>query len=81
MRPVFKIIIAYEIFFFLFWQILYYSNKEIENWFDVAILEATYTVLSTMALGFVLVYVVYISAKLTGFIDKIKKIKDPRKNI
>ena len=81
MSPVFKIIIAYEIFFFLFWQILYYSNKEIENWFDVAILEATYTVLSTMALGFVLVYVVYISAKLTGFIDKIKKIKDPRKNI
>ena len=81
MRPVFKIIIAYEIFFFLFWQILYYSNKEIENWFDVAIIEATYTVLSTMALGFVLVYVVYISAKLTGFIDKIKKIKDPRKNI
>jgi|TARA_E500000178_G_C16905613_1_gene700147 hypothetical protein len=81
MRPVFKIIIAYEIFFFLFWQILYYSNKEIENWFDVAILEAIYTVLSTMALGFVLVYVVYISAKLTGFIDKIKKIKDPRKNI
>ena len=81
MRPVFKMIIAYEIFFFLFWQILYYSNKEIENWFDVAILEAIYTVLSTMALGFVLVYVVYISAKLTGFIDKIKKIKDPRKNI
>ena len=81
MRPVFKIIIAYEIFFFLFWQILYYSNKEIENWFDVAILEATYTVLSTMALGFVLVYVVYISAKLKEFIDKIKKIKDPRKNI
>ena len=81
MRPVFKIIIAYEIFFFLFWQILYYSNKEIENWFDVAILEAIYTVLSTMALGFVLVYVVYISAKLTGFIDKIKKKKDPKKNI
>ena len=81
MRTVFRIIIAYEIFFFLFWQILYYSNKEIENWFDVAILEAIYTVLSTMALGFVLVYVVYISAKLTGFIDKIKKIKDPRKNI
>ena len=81
MRPVFKIIIAYEIFFFLFLQILFYSIKEIENWFDVAILEAIYTVLSTMALGFVLVYVVYISAKLTGFIDKIKKIKDPRKNI
>ena len=80
MRPVFKIIIAYEVFFFLFWQVLYNSNQEIENWFESQILEAIYTILSTMALGFVLVYVVYISAKLSGFLDKVKKIKDPRKN-
>jgi hypothetical protein len=79
MRPVFKIIIAYEVFFFLFWQILYNSNSEIENWFEVRILEAVYTILSTMALGFGFVYVIYISAKLTGMLDKIQKIKDPRK--
>ena len=79
MRPVFKIIIAYEIFFFLFWQILYSLNSEVENWFESRILEAINTILTTMALGFVLVYVVYISAKLTGVIDKIQKIKDPRR--
>ena len=76
----FKIIIVYEIVFFLFWNFLYYSNSEIENWFESQILEAIYTILSTMAIGFVLVYVVYISAKLSGFLDKVKKIKDPRKN-
>ena len=81
MRPVFKIVIMYEIFFFLFWNILYYSNSDIENWFEVEILNAVYTILSTMALGFVFVYVIYISAKLTGMLDKIKTIKDPRKNI
>jgi len=81
MRPVFKIVIMYEIFFFLFWNILYYSNSDIENWFEVEILNSVYTILSTMALGFVFVYVIYISAKLTGMLDKIKTIKDPRKNI
>jgi len=80
MRPVFKIIIFYEIFFFLFWNIIYYSNSGVENWFEAKILTAIFTILSTMALGFVFVYVVYISAKLTGMIDKIKSVKDPRKN-
>ena len=80
MRPVFKIIIAYEIIFFLFWNFLYYSNSEIENWFETEILTAVYTILSTMALGFVLVYVIYITAKLTGMLGKIKALKDPRKN-
>ena len=80
MRPVFKIVIIYEIVFFIFWNILYYSNSDIENWFEVEILSAVYTVLSTMALGFILVYVVYISAKLTGVLDKIKSLKDPRRN-
>ena len=80
MRPVFKIIIVYEIVFFLFWNFLYYSNSEIENWFETEILTAIYTILSTMALGFVLVYVVYITARLTGMLDKIKALKDPRKN-
>lgn len=80
MRPVFKIIIFYEIFFFVFWNIIYYSNSGVENWFEAKILTAIFTILSTMALGFVFVYVVYISAKLTGMIDKIKSVKDPRKN-
>tara|TARA_B100001173_G_scaffold296998_1_gene293250 strand:- start:284 stop:529 length:246 start_codon:yes stop_codon:yes gene_type:complete len=80
MRPIFKIIIVYEVVFFLFWNILYYSKSGIENWFEEKILAAIYTVLSTMALGFVLVYVIYISAKLTGFLDKVSTLKDPRKN-
>jgi|TARA_B110000971_G_scaffold5750_1_gene5728 hypothetical protein len=80
MRPVFKIIIFYEIFFFLFWNIIYYSNSGVENWFETKILTAIFTILSTMALGFVFVYVIYISAKLTGILDKIKSVKDPRKN-
>ena len=81
MRPVFKIIIVYEILFFLFWNFLYYSNSGIENWFETKILTAVYTFLSTMALGFVFVYVIFITAKLTGMVKKIKSLKDPRKNI
>ena len=80
MRPVFKIIIVYEIIFFLFWNILYYSSSDIENWFEAEILTATYTVLSTMILGFTFIYVIYISAKITGILDKVKNLKDPRKN-
>jgi|TARA_B110000914_G_scaffold115385_1_gene100877 hypothetical protein len=80
MRPVFKIIIIYEVTFFVFWNILYYSNTDIENWFEAEILTAIYTILSSMALGFVFVYVVFITAKLTGMLDKIKTLKDPRKN-
>ena len=80
MRPVFKIIIAYEIVFFLFWNILYYSSSDIENWFEAEILTAIYTVLSTMILGFTFIYVIYISAKITGILDKVKSLKDPRKN-
>jgi hypothetical protein len=34
-----------------------------------------------MALGFVFVYVVFITMKLTGVLNKIKTLKDPRKNI
>ena len=81
MRPVFKIIIVYEITFFLFWNFLYYSNSEIENWFETEILTAIYTILSTMALGFAIVYTVYITAKISGVLDKVRKIKDPRRDI
>ena len=77
----FRIIITYEISFFIFWNILYYSNSGIENWFEERILSAIYTVLSTMALGFAIVYTVYITAKLSGVLDKVKKIKDPRRDL
>ena len=81
MRPIFKIIIVYEISFFLFWNFLYYSNSGIENWFETEILTAVYTFLSTMALGFGFVYVIFITARLTGMVKKIKSLKDPRTNI
>ena len=80
MRPVFKIIIIYEISFFIFWNILYYSNTGIEYWIEKEFLTAVYTFLSTMALGFAFIYVIFITAKLTGILDKVKKLKDPRKN-
>tara|TARA_B100001758_G_C18058020_1_gene426682 strand:- start:72 stop:314 length:243 start_codon:yes stop_codon:yes gene_type:complete len=80
MQSIFKIIITYEIIFFLFWNLLYYSSSDIENWFEEKILTVIFTILSTMALGFTLVYVVYISIKLTGVLDKIKSVKDPRRN-
>tara|TARA_B100000700_G_scaffold85895_1_gene96541 strand:+ start:2212 stop:2451 length:240 start_codon:yes stop_codon:yes gene_type:complete len=75
----FRIILIYEAFFVLFWNLLYLSSSGVENWFSEKFLTAIYVFLSTMALGTTLVYVIYISAKLSGFIDKIKKIKDPRK--
>ena len=79
-RPIFKIIILYEIFFFIFWNVIYYSSSDIENWFQVKILTAIFTILSTMALGLTLVYVIYISMKLSGILDKVNAVKDPRKN-
>ena len=77
----FKIIIIYEAAFFLFWNVIYYSSSGIENWFEEKILTAIFVVLSTMALGFTVVYIIYISAKLSGLIEKMKNLKDPRKTI
>tara|TARA_B100001996_G_scaffold63424_1_gene45456 strand:+ start:477 stop:716 length:240 start_codon:yes stop_codon:yes gene_type:complete len=74
----FRIILIYEAFFVLFWNLLYLSSSGIENWFSEKFLTAIYVFLSTMALGTTLVYIIYISAKLSGFIDRIKKIEDPR---
>ena len=76
-----RLIIIYEISFVLFWNILYHSNSGVENWFEERILSALYTVLSTMALGFAIVYTVYITAKISGVLDKVRKIKDPRRDI
>ena len=77
----FKIIIIYELVFLFFWNLLYYSNSGIENWFQEKILTAIFVFLSTMLLGLTVVYIFYITAKMSGLIDKIKKIKDPRKII
>ena len=77
----FRIIIIYEAVFILFWNLLYLSSSGIENWFTEKFLTAVFVFLSTMLLGTTLVYIFYISAKLSGLIDKIKKIKDPRINI
>ena len=75
----FKLIIIYEVIFILFWNILYQSNSGIENWFQEKFLSAIFSVLSTMALGFSIAYVVYITLKISGISAKLKKIKDPRK--
>tara|TARA_Y100001970_G_C13748722_1_gene609903 strand:+ start:369 stop:542 length:174 start_codon:yes stop_codon:yes gene_type:complete len=55
------------------------SRSGVEDWFTEKFLTALFVFLSTMALGATIVYIVYISAKLSGFVDRIKKIKDPRK--
>ena len=75
----FRLIVIYEIVFILFWNILYQSNSGIENWFQEKFLSAIFSVLSTMALGFSIAYVVYITLKISGISAKLKKIKDPRK--
>ena len=81
MLRMFRIIIIYELTFLFFWNLLYYSNSGIENWFQEKILTAVFVFLSTMLLGLTVVYIIYISAKLSGIVDKLKKIKDPRKSI
>ena len=81
MDQMFKIIVIYEIAFLFFWNLLYYSNSGIENWFQEKILTAVFVFLSTMLLGITVVYIIYISAKMSGLIDKMKKLKDPRKSI
>ena len=76
----YKLIIIYEIIFIVFWNLLYHSSSGIENWFEEKILTAIFTVLSSMALGFAIIYVIYITLKITGVLAKVKSIKDPRKN-
>ena len=69
-----------ELIFVLFWNILYYSNSGIENWFQEKILTAIFVFLSTMALGLTLIYVIYYSLKITGLSKILKSLKDPRKS-
>jgi len=75
----FRLIVIYEIVFILFWNILYQSSSGIENWFQEKFLSAIFSVLSTMALGFSIAYVVYLTLKISGISSKLKKSKDPRK--
>ena len=74
----FRIILIYEFVFIVFWNLLYLSSSGVENWFTEKFLTALYVFLSSMALGATMIYVIYISAKMSGFIEKIKNIKDPR---
>ena len=76
----YKVIVTYELAFLLFWNILYMSNSGVENWFTEKFLTAIFVFFSTMALGATLVFVVYISLKMSGISKVLKNLKDPRKN-
>ena len=76
----FRLIVVYEISFILFWNILYHSSSGVENWFQEKFVTAIYTVLSTMVLGFTIAYIIYMTLKISGISDKLKKLKDPRKS-
>tara|TARA_B100000073_G_scaffold337410_1_gene333309 strand:- start:475 stop:711 length:237 start_codon:yes stop_codon:yes gene_type:complete len=77
----FRIIITYEIIFVVFWNVLYYANGSFNTWVANQFLTAAYVFLSTMALGFTLIYVIYVTIKFSGLGKLLKKLKDPRKNI
>ena len=76
----FKIIIIYELFFFLFWNIIYFG-ADLEAFAKSDVMAFIYIILSTMALGLTVVYIIYVTAKLSGFLDKIRSTKDPRRDI
>ena len=80
MNSLYKVIITYELVFLLFWNILYLSNSDVENWFKEKFLTAVFVFLSTMALGATLMYIIFISLKISGISEYLKSIKDPRKN-
>ena len=65
----FKVIIIYEIFFFLFWNIVYFG-ADLKDFAMSESLAFIYYILSSMALGFVIVTVIGVS---------FGEIPDPRK--
>ena len=65
----FKVIIFYEIFFFLFWNIVYWG-ADLKDFAASESLAFIYYILSSMALGFVIVTVIRLS---------FGEIPDPRK--
>ena len=64
----FKIIIVYEVFFFLFWNIIYFG-ADLKDFARSESLAFIYYILSSMALGWVIIHVIRYSAG---------EIKDPR---
>ena len=64
----YKVIIIYEIFFFLFWNIIYFG-ADLEDFAKSDSLTLIYYILSTMALGWVLIRTIQFS---------FGKIPDPR---
>ncbi len=56
----FKVIIIYEIFFFLFWNIVYFG-ADLKEFAASESLAFIYYILSSMALGFVIVNVIRVS--------------------
>ena len=64
----FKIIIIYEIFFFLFWNIIYFG-ADLKDFAKSESLAFIYYILTSMALGWVLIYVMRFT---------FGKIPDPR---
>ena len=52
----FKIIIIYEIFFFLFWNIIYFG-ADLKDFVSSESLAFIYYILTSMALGWVLIYI------------------------
>tara|TARA_B100001250_G_C19549380_1_gene678296 strand:- start:355 stop:576 length:222 start_codon:yes stop_codon:yes gene_type:complete len=56
----FKIIIIYEIFFFLFWNVIYFG-ADLKNFAASESLAFIYYILSSMALGWVVVTVIRLS--------------------
>ena len=79
MNSLYKVIITYELVFLLFWNILYLSNSDIENWFTEKFLTAIFVFLSTMALGATLMYIIFIILKISVISKVLKSLKDPRK--
>ena len=53
----FKIIILYEIFFFLFWNIIYFG-ADLKDFAESESLALIYYILSSMALGWVIINVI-----------------------
>ena len=52
----FKIIIIYELFFFLFWNIMYFG-ADLKDFVKSESLAFIYYILTSMALGWVLIYI------------------------
>ena len=55
-QRMFKIIIIYELFFFLFWNVMYFG-ADLKDFAKSESLAFIYYILTSMALGWVLIYI------------------------